>query len=244
MRRRKLPPPGPPPPPSDYGVLLGSKLRALFRAPSGVYGNELLAQRWTDEAQQLVASRAWGAPRLETDGSNFARKRVLRLVDSPTTQFITPANNPPIVRAGEGFELACVLRATEVADFKPFAWVGTSAVNGQITIGTRTNQLWLYVALGGGSFGALTAPFTDTTSVHFVSGRADLEANRRYLNLDGVDIASNVGSAIPEDCSRFSIGDAFSSASAYVAIVAFINPPMTPAERAQFIAISRAEWGF
>jgi len=72
------------PPVSQYVNVLGTKLKVLLRAPSGVVGNDLLVTSWVDEVTGTVIPRTLGAPTFAKDGSNFSGKSVVRTTAGAT----------------------------------------------------------------------------------------------------------------------------------------------------------------
>ncbi|HKZ83794.1 MAG TPA: LamG-like jellyroll fold domain-containing protein [Anaerolineae bacterium] len=246
MRRPRIIWTDPLPPVSQYVNVLGTKLKVLLRAPSGVVGNDLLVTSWVDEVTGTVIPRTLGAPTFVKDGSNFSGKSVVRTTAGANRlnqTFALPLLQGGSQTQGEAFG---VFRAASLnaATSRMFGLFDTAFGAPLLALQAGVNSLQLNYALGAVQ---LTASFTDVVGVHFVSGRLDVGAGLAVLNLDGVDVASAaIGAFAPANDSYriILVGTGGVAFDGFGGLYGLVQSPMSTAERAEILRIARQEFGF
>lgn len=228
------------PPPSQYVNVLGSKLRLLFRAPSGVNGSSVQTTSWTDEVRGMRCVRNAGAPALVADGSNFSGKPVV-WNPSAVARFDSQSQQPPIAAANEPPEIFVVVRFAGFAgaDRRILALSDAASII-RFAIGTDVNAIRYAIGPGGAPVN-LDFAFTNTTNVHFISGR--IEGGNAILHVDGADVASTALGAT-QSADRVFVGSSGSAFDGFVGLMGVVQGPMTTAERAEIQRIARQEFGF
>lgn len=237
------------PPPSQYVNVLGTKLKMLLRAPSGVNGSSVAALSWTDEISGAVIPRTVGTPTLVQDSSNFSGRPVVRMASAPH-RFDQAFANPILPVGTVGCEIFAVFRAVSVPNVDGLLCGVFGAAPGFAQLGLSSKLNTLAVTYGNGGF-LNSTPFTDVVNVHFASVRlqiADPSLNtaRAVINLDGVDVLVAGGTVSPVviDGTRIIVGSGTTAFDGFVGLCGVVLGTMSTAERAEILRIARAEFGF
>ena len=237
---------GPQPVMWDYKQLLVGKLRAAWDVR---HGGEFAPGKWISHRDivsgiKLTAPSEAARPRAEADVLGYFRgQRVIRL--SPTNHLkMVNENIPNLVPVGTRPEVFFIGRANTLVVTGGIC--GVADANASSTSGAQFDSDG--AAVDGYVGGLQTAAFSDTASAHLFT--ADLgEDNRRRVRIDNAIVAtSGATGAVNNPTTQAAVGGYATgfttSADWYIAAWGVISPPMTDAERAQFYAIAREDWGF
>jgi hypothetical protein len=243
-RRRRWIYTDPLPPVSQYVNVLGSKLKLLLRAPSGVDGNTTLARSWADEvsftntgvATKLLLTPG-GLPTLGPVASLFAGKDVLNI---PTTGRFSGSFTNPLINTGDSPELFAVFKANSLSvNNRNIIRIQDSSQASKWALFAGVDALGLGINNGAPNYTA----FLDTTAVHFFSGRRDVATGNVVLNIDGVDIVGGGVAAVNGSGPLVAVssGTQFDGS---LALCGLVQSAMSAAERAEVLRIARQEFGF
>lgn len=239
-------PTGPTPVITDYVQLLGPKLRVAYDVREG---GDFAPGAWISH-KDLVSGLLVTAPAPAqrpgciVDGAYFRGRSIIRITFANSLKMIN-ANVPNIVPAGTRAEVYAIARIPSFG--------GSGNLCGSGDPGAASNSgasMWRAsggVTLNACSGGDVSGPFTDTASVHLLSSHLDASLTRRAL-VDNVEVGSSGPGLVAFPTTQIAIGGFatgfVSSTDAHVAAWGIVAPPMTDAERAQFLEIARADWGF
>jgi hypothetical protein len=235
--RRRIIWTNPLPPRTEYVSVLGTKLKFLFRAPSGVYGNSVRADAWTDSITGTRIPRTVGTPTLSAVPGMFSNKEVVQLAGSRFDG--TFAN--PLCLNGDSPEMFAVFKAnalaTNLSTIVALVTDTTSSFVFELAAGVNQLQMTINVGTTG-------IAFTDTTAVHFFSARRDPATGNRVFHIDGVDTVGTAGALLGFGALRRVLIGFSPSLDGSVALLGLVQSPMSTEERAEVLRIARAEFGF